>query len=499
MKLKLVAAAAALSALAPVHALTTAEIAAARAAGTLKEFYVSGASALRLSFGAAVQSRCAPASFDVFFNDAAGASHRAYSCNLGQAVGNLPAGTPVLVYKRDQGGSGQGVNPVALATPISHMIVGDTCVRTAEPQPATSIDQPTYTCGTTANTVSDAGISDVEPSIFQASANLPGTAPLTATQLGNLDVGPLAQGIFGIMVNKQAYLALQKAQGIVALDASAILDVPADQDSWTAATLATIPSLPTQFVRSFLTTGGLSGNNNTTAKRGWNIVIPTSVDAQSEQRKLHVCRRVEGSGTQAASNAFWAYNPCNAGTGALSPLNVAANPGQPAVAGTIAALNGTYVNEGSGAGNVEACMNSVDAVVGAYGLGWIGREANPRRLNAGGVEVGNYRYVKLDGVAPVRSEAQTGNYPAVYEATMQWNRSVVAPGSEKDSFLRALRDSIGSPAALAVVDSNTQQGVMSPPASYTGPWLSQVGVNAQFASRVGRASGNSCAPIRIVK
>ncbi len=497
MKFKLVAAAAALCALAPAHALTTAEIATARTAGTLKEIYVSGASALRLSFAAAIQSRCDATTFDVFFNDAAGANHRAYSCNLAAAVGALPAGTPVLVYKRDQGGSGQGVNPVATATAIAHMVVGATCVRTAEPQPASSIDQPTYTCGTTANTVSDAGISDVEPALLQAVVNLPtGAAALTGTQISNLDVAPLAQGIFAVAVTKQAYLALQQAQGIVA-PGGALIDVPADQSTWDAAVIATIPSLPTEWVRSFLTAGGLSGNNTVAGKRGWNIVIPTTVDASSETRKLHICRRTEGSGTQATSNAFFAYNPCNVGGGALTPLGVTGSAG--GSAGTIAPLTGTFVNEATGAGGVETCMNNVEAVAGAYGLAVLGREVNPRRLNAGGVEVGNYRFVKLDGIAPVRAEAQAGNYPFVYEATMQWNKTVVAPGSDKESFLSALRSSIGSPAALKVVDGNTQQGVMSPAASYTGPWVSQVGDNALFASRAGRVSNNSCAPIRIVK
>ena len=499
MKFKLAAAMAAISALGSAHALTTADIATARGNATLKEIYVSGASALRLSFGAAIQSRCAPGSFDVFFNDAAGANHRAYSCTLASAVGNFAIGTPVLVYKRDQGGSGQGVNPVAAAAAIAHMVVDNSCVRTAAPQPATSINQPTYTCGTTANVVSDAGISDLEPGIFQTPVNLPGTAPLTAVQLSNLDVGPLAQGLFGVAVTKQAYLGLQIAQGIVAPGTTSLLDVPADQETWTAATIATIPSVPTEWVRSYLTTGGLSGGNNATAKRGWNIVIPTSVDASSELRKLHVCRRAEGSGTQAASNAFFAYNPCNAGTGALAPLNVAANPGTATSAGTIAALTGTYVSESTSAGNVEACMNNVDAVAGAYGLAVLGREVNPRRLNNAGIEVGNYRFVKLDGIAPVRAEAQAGNYPFVYEATMQWNKTVVPAGSDKDAFLRELRTEIGSPVALAVVDSNTQQGVMAPPAAYAGAYLSQVGVNAQFASRVARVNNNSCAPIRIVK
>lgn len=494
MKTKLVAVAAAIASIGSAHALTPAQLDAARGAGTLKEIYVSGASALRLSFAAAVQERCNPADFDVFYNNAAGAAHRAYSCTLANAVGAFPAGTPVLVYKRDQGGSGQGVNPVARATPIDHMVVNSAaCTPTALSSPATDTQAPTFLCGTVAPVVSHAGISDVEPALLQATINLPtGSSPLTPLELGNLDVAPMVQALFGVAVNKKAYRALQEAQGIIPPGAS-MIDVPANQNNWTAADIATIPSLPTEFVRSYLTTGGLAGGNTATGKRGWNIVIPASVDPQSETKTLNVCRRVEGSGTQAASNAFFAYNPCNAGSGALTPLGVAGSTGN---SPTFTVLNGTVVQENPGSGGVEACLASVEALPGAgYALGILGRENNPQ---VNGTDRG-YRFVKLDGIAPVRNEAKAGNYHFVYESTMQWNKTVVPAGSDMDSFLRALRTSIGAPTSLAKVDVDTQQGVMSPPASYTGPYASATGDVALFASRASRVSNNSCAPIRITK
>jgi hypothetical protein len=40
---------------------------------------------------------------------------------------------------------------------------------------------------------------------------------------------------------------------------------------------------------------------------------------------------------------------------------------------------------------------------------------------------------------------------------------------------------------------------MSPPATYTGPYVDQVGDAAAFGSRVSRQSNNSSAPLRIVK
>jgi hypothetical protein len=291
--------------------------------------------------------------------------------------------------------------------------------------------------------------------------------------------------------------------------------VPADQSTWTDANLATIPSLPSSFVRSVLTGQAFGG----ASQRGWNVVIPNipyrlsvldanapqrpAVDASSALKTLNICRRVEGSGTQAVSNAFFANNPCGAGAASLTPSG---NPGSSGDTETRVSTvqNGgaPAVQEGSGSGNVEGCLgadtnSAVQANTDntAYALGVLGREANPLR---GGNDLG-YRYVKLDGVAPVRNEARAGKYAVVYEATMQWNTNTLAGQTDKISFLQALRTGFGSPNGLAAVDSDTQQGVMSPPAAYAGTFQGATGNAALFGSRVARLPGNSCAVLRVVK
>ena len=508
---------AAITTVGTVNALTITDLVAARGAGTLKEIRIAGASALRLSVAAYAQEICSPANFHVMWNtNAEGTGHRAYSCNLAVAQGAFGVGTPILLYKRDAGGSGQGVNPIALAADQTHMVVDATCtIRTGGlgDAPATDAAIANYICAglETTGIKSDAGISDVEPTLLQASINLPGTTALTPAQLAGLDVAPLAQALFGVVVNKKAYRALQEAQGIIA-PGNALIDVPADQATWTDATLATIPSLPTTFVRAMLNGQLLGGPGNTTAKRGWNLVIPNTdyvldgnirpaVDTTSVNKTLNICRRTEGSGTQATSNAFFATNPCNNVAGSFStPLGVTGSSGNETTTNATVSSATILVQEGSSAGQVENCVGvDAEAAVGgdnkAYALGFLGREANPQR--AGGDLP--YRYVKLDGIAPVRKLAQSGQYPVVFESTMQWNKTTVPAGSEKDAFLRAVRAGFGTPNALAKVDSDTQQGVMTPPAGYTGPWVDLSGNAALFGSRVARLAGNSCAPLRIVK
>jgi hypothetical protein len=518
-----VAIAAACACTTSAFALTPAQIDAARSAGTLKEIRIAGASALRLSVAAYMKEICAPASFDVIWNsNSEGTAHRAYSCNLAVGQGNFPIGTPVLVYKRDAGGSGQGVNPIAVAADQTHMrVLNDaTCTAINGGTPAADAAVPSFICTGTETTgiKSDAGISDVEPALFSATVNLPqGSSALTAAQLGALDVAPLAQALFAVAVNTKAYRALQEAQGIIP-PGGALLDVPADQSTWTDATLASIPSIPSNWMRSVLTGQGVGGN----AARGWNVVIPNvpyqlpgggalrpAVDATSARKALNICRRVEGSGTQAISNAFFANNPCGAGSASFNPLGNSGSSGDTEVISAVVesappstTVGLPRVQEGSGNGNVEGCLGA-DANSAtqpgtdntAYAIGWLGREANPKR---GGNDLG-YRYVRLDGIAPVRNEAKAGRYAAVYEATMQWNRNTLAGQTDKIAFLTALRTGFGSPNGLAAVDSDTQQGVMSPPAAWPGTYDAATGNAALFGSRVARVSGNSCAPLRVVK
>ncbi len=476
----------ALAAAGSAHALSPDDIAAARLAGTLRQINIAGGATTRLALAAYVHGICDPASFDVFFDGSRGNNHRAYSCNLRTAVASYAAGAPMLVTKRDLGGSTNGINPVATATAQAIIAVDSTCTRTANASPATDIQLPSYACPNTTSLIVDAGIADLEPALLQQQINLPnGTTALTYDQYRTLDIGPFVQALFGVVVNKKAYRALQEAQGYIGAGA-AIDEDPAKQ-----------PSLTSQFVRAALTTPGLSAFN----RRGWNVVIPTSVDANVETKAINICRQVEGSATQAASNVFFANNPCGSGTAARGVIGVAGSSGStpaPRVTGS------TTVAELTSTGNLENCLGgaapSVEAATGtpdntAYGLAVIGRENNP--LANGGDK--GYRYVKLDGIAPIRTEAKEGRYPFFYESTLQWNSNTIPFGSEKEAFLRAMRSSIGSIASLQSADSDTQQALMASPGTYSGPYASLIASDQAFASRVSRTSLNSCSPARVTK
>jgi hypothetical protein len=488
MKLRSIALAA-LAAAGSAHALTPAEIDTARANGTLKEVYIAGASAQRLFLGAWFQTNCNPASFDVFFNGTGGApagnNHRAYSCNLKKKVGNWAIGTPVLLVKRDQGGSFQGVNPIASGTAQDLMAVDGTCTATGNSRPATDILVPTFACNNVTSRLADAGLSDVEPALFQKPVNLP--SPNTKIDTTSLDSKAFNQTIMGVAVNKKLYRALQEAQGLIAAG-GALDDSPGK-----------MPTLTRTFVAAALS-GNLSGS--TADKRGWNVVIPASVDGNILNKQVHVCRRVIGSGTQASFNVEFLNAGCGTGTSVHNPVGqtTGAANSTPQTPSTSPSETGTlWWNLGSGSGNVETCLGTtVEGTAGtAYAIGILSRENTPLPTGQG-IDKG-YRFVKLDNESPARDNAKVGNYKFVYDATMQWNKTLLTDADVK-SFLIALRANAGKAAQLNIADVDTQQGVMALPTTYTGAYEDLTDpVTLKFASRMDHNSAASCSPIRIVK
>jgi hypothetical protein len=167
--------------------------------------------------------------------------------------------------------------------------------------------------------------------------------------------------------------------------------------------------------------------------------------------------------------------------------------------GTIQAVGTKAVQLGSAAGNVENCLGTtVEGATGfAYGLGVIGRENSPI---PGGQPDKGYRFVRIGNDPIVRDFAKLGQCDFVYNATMQWNSDTSANGPDKEAFLNSPRNNAGKPTSLNGADPDTQQGVMSPPSTYSGPYDDLTDpVALKFSSRVDRLNNNSGTALRIVK
>ena len=252
----------------------------------------------------------------VYFQTVDG-NYYGYYGNSTNAATGVAVGQPLLILKRSAGGSAQGVGPVALSTAIG----APDWTNLGTPASLTNPNNNSYTIPNTAliNLVPDMGVSDVEPKLFTGINQEFGVPALTSAQLASLTVKAWAQ----------------LAEGIVATKA-----VP---DTYV---------LSNNFMR-----GALGGKY-----QDWSSANAADTSA------MVICRRIEGSGTQAAFNSFFSSFPNTAaynGYGNVLPSTTADSFGlDSAHAGTSAdpfiidASAGFTVFEGSGSGDVRKCLQA---------------------------------------------------------------------------------------------------------------------------------------------
>ena len=241
-------------------------------------------------------------------------NYRAWYGTTKAAIGTLPSGSSLLIIKRSAGGSAQGVIPLARANKIE---VPD-WANAAATADATA-NQYTVPVTTAANgLVPDIGVSDVEPKMFSGVNTEFGYTPLTSTEQAALTVKSWSQLAEGIAVTKQ---------------------------------VADTTVLSNNFVREALT-----GHYDTWAA------------ADGSADPVVVCRRIEGSGTQAAFNSYFHGFPNSAaynGYGLDLPAVTTDSYGYDgAHAGTkadpilIDPSAGFTVFEGSGSGDARKCLQA---------------------------------------------------------------------------------------------------------------------------------------------
>lgn len=333
------------------------------------------------------------------------------------AVSGVTAGTIVTIHKRSQDGSGMGVYPVAKQVPTGQLDLTRTQTLTGKTSNGiTAIYSVDSTVLNETNPV-QLGISDVNPELFKGDNSVTSSVTaegLTAPQAisaaaiaANATVTDAAGIVFGVAVNNALYNALQDAQGLSGT-AGANHAVTATVGSTSGVHLGygtgdaagatdTMPSLSKSQVASLLATGEVGDWFNTS--------IASAVGASSAGLQfVGICRRDNGSGTQASSNTFFLDDPSSSAH--LSPTVTFDN----LFSGPEAILNTTT-------GNIEKCFNDfqfgtltapADAqgnqVPGAgYAIGVISTDKNTSGAQG-------YRFVKIDGVAPTAANVAAGKY-----------------------------------------------------------------------------------------
>ncbi|NOT12381.1 MAG: hypothetical protein HOP23_11215 [Methylococcaceae bacterium] len=416
---------------------------------------------------------------DIYATTGATAGHVAYFCTLKTQSAANPTGVPnltvngaavaqatVLLHKRSAGGSAQGVNPLIAGTPIAAMPVNAANCAGA---PVVGADgQSTTTCTSTVNVASDAGISDVEPAQF-IGANVPfGSSAVTST--ANITVQPAAALLFGVPVTTNLYVALQKVQGL--------LDAPLSCTPG-AYTDACMPSLSKEQIAT-LTAGKVAswtqfmvnykGTVQSLVAAASNPAGPTTFvelgggaakNIAPTNTQFHYCKRVDGSGTNAVHNINFLHNPC---LGAASGLdegdwnNLLGGRQKHEVSGSSDIENcltdfsngtnlGRQQNASPDLGNFTTVINTGGTTppVAPGATGWaIGQQSMEN--NAGAIPAKNYRFIKIDGVAPTLENAFRGKYMHWSEPTYQWRNDASV---DKRTVVQKIATDAASPAVLA--------------------------------------------------
>lgn len=281
--------------------------------------YISGASAVQGGLGQIAGSLFTGTNYFFIPSAASGrtnSDYRAYAGKLATAAGTWGAGTNVIIVNRARGGSVWGVNPVARAEVIETL-----AVTSASCSGGFGTSAAPFTCDTLTTQKPDAGVSDVAPFLFDGQFNTegePAEPALSPSELATLTASPLYALAFGLPVTK---------------------NVPTTV-SFNKAKAAAI----------------MTGNVGT-----WD-----QIDASLPADDILVCRRVNGSGTQAVANMYYGNYPCDTGT----RLNVPADREAGAawdfvnkfvVEGDTGALN---VVENSSSGNVRTCLDTAAVSAG---------------------------------------------------------------------------------------------------------------------------------------
>lgn len=304
----------------------------ARAAGRV--FFVSGASATQKGFTGIIATLFSGTPYRLANTTATSKDFEAVAGVM--AVGPW-AGQTAIIIDRVKGGSVWGVNPVARdldangIAPNEGELIESLFVNEDDcPAVGAGTAASPYTCqttngGTRAHMVPDAGISDVAPIQFKAPYNTEGETP--AASLSDQELAEFADTAY----NKPIY--------------TLAFGVPVTNNISPRLTRANVAGIMT----------GTLGN--------WQQVDPAMASDD-----IIVCRRVQGSGTQAVDNLYFGGYPCSdslvnapADRDATTAWNDAANTY------TINAGSGYQVIENSTSGDVRNCLaTAAKAAGGSY-------------------------------------------------------------------------------------------------------------------------------------
>lgn len=388
--------------------------------------YVSGSSAQFNSLQAIADAMFVAGTVDNYTDTSGvvGKNYRAYFGTVASGFGTA-SGKKMLLIERGKGGSFYGVGPLARAQAIGFMAVNSSnCSAVA----GATYPTPTYLCGgTTVNAAPDLGVADEEPALF-AGLNLPTSADAGVT-LAGLTAAEMTR-----ITTQSEYNVIM---GIV------------------ATTNVSVSSISRAQVAAIL-----SGNYTT-----WDQITGNAADAS---KPIYVETRGAGSGTKAASNAYFLNAPCGLAAGAaVSPAPAS-----------------TTVRENSSGGTVVSSLNA-DFNAGNWAVGILGYETQPGASD-------HFKFLAIDGAAPSNANAKSGAYDYFVGQSIQY-RNTTVNGARFVSAGTTWGD-----AALGFISTATNPAIVTTvPGVMLDPAISGVGIGFDSQTTNGTRFGNTCAPLQL--
>jgi len=460
---------------APCFALDPSDSMVAIAAGRV--VYISGASAPTRIVYTAFHSFCEPGTGDAYGSesmldnvnvtpgDVSWKNFLAYSCTF-KSTTPLWATQDVVLFHTIDGGSFKSVEGMSDDTNLQVMFINEAFAGcTDNGTSVTALGDNVYDrCARNLNTGnagrSNGGFSDVEKQIFQdVVAAVPGLAAIANA----VTVYPTyAMQTFGVAATPDLYAALQASQGLINTVAND--GEPCDQVNSPACQ----PSITHRQYASIAVSNPFSA-----AHADWRFLVPGLA------QPVYLCRRVDTSGTQAASNVYFLRNPCGRGPATFGE-RVAASQANDEVPGAF------EIDELASTGNVKSCLS----VAGRYAVGVISGE----NLRTGGTD-DDWFWLKLGGTAINedafhRASAVQGRYDFAYEIVLHLHDSLsqTGPGGDNPNrpfLLQALAGQMSSPGFAANV-----RGLFLGATGGCSPGLDPA---CSYGER-GGSSPNACAP-----
>lgn len=386
---------------------------------------------------------CQAGTLDIYYIGSTGTyTNRLFYCTGSSSSG--ASGLPLALFKESQVGSFNGVGPLLNAaqgvnTGLQFIVPGsisDAACSTAATVAATG-DFAQYVnhsgCPTTAVTAVGAiptgGVADVEAAILRSPT---GAAPSSALVTKYLTSAPTLDVVWGVALTKNAFYALQSAEGFTS---------PSDSP-------ANAPSLSKSQVASIFT-GELFN---------WEQLGLSPSDAN-----LYLCRRDVGSGTEASFEELFLNERCS-----ITSLAMLAESGKLVWASgsnggvrnclndffTGGTITSFYNQDGSYTAGGPTNPYTANEPGGQYAVGLLSTEVTAGNLSSAG---DSFRLVAVDGVMPTLENVINGYYPYFSTGVSYYISGSTAqnkPPANALAVFTALKGKLGHPTWTADSDTN---------------------------------------------